>query len=151
MLDLEARVHLDEVELAVLVEEFDRAGAGILQLAHRLGADLADLGALRVVERGRGAFLQHLLVAALQRAVALAEMDGLALAVAEDLDFDMARLLEIFLEIDRVVAEGRLGFGARGGHGDAEIAARRARPSCRGRRRRTPPSPAPGSRSSARP
>ena len=47
MLDLNARVHLDEIEAAVLVEEFDRAGAGILQFAHRLGADLADLAALR--------------------------------------------------------------------------------------------------------
>ena len=45
------------------------------------------------VERGRGAFLPDLLVAALQRAVALAEMDGAALAVAEHLDFDVARPL----------------------------------------------------------
>ena len=70
--------------------------------------------ALRVVERRGGAFLPDLLMAALQRAVALAEMDRVALAVAENLDLDMARLLEIFFEIDRVVAEGRLGLGARG-------------------------------------
>ncbi len=36
---------------------------------------------------------------------------ALPCAVAEDLDLDMARLFEIFFEIDRVVAEGRLGFG----------------------------------------
>ena len=53
-------------------------------------------------------------MAALQRAVALAEMDGAALAVAQHLDFDVARLLQIFLQIDRVVAEGGLGFRARG-------------------------------------
>ena len=67
------------------------------------------------VERGRGAFLPDLLVAALQRAVALAEMDGAAMAVAEHLDLDVARPLEVFLEIDRVVAEGGLRFGPRGG------------------------------------
>ena len=58
--------------------------------------------------------LPDLLVAALQRAVALAEMDGLAGAVAEHLDLDVARLLEIFLDVDGVVAEGGLGLGARG-------------------------------------
>ena len=83
MLDLQARVHLDEVELAVLVEELDRAGAAVLDLAHGLGDRLADLLARSSVERGRGGFLQDLLVAPLQRAVALAEVDGVALAVAE--------------------------------------------------------------------
>ena len=114
MLDLDAGVHLDEIELAVLVEEFDRADAEIFELAHRLRHGLADAVAGGDVERGRGAFLPDLLVAALQRAVALAEMDGAALAVAEHLDLDVARPLEIFLEIDRVVAEGGLRLGARG-------------------------------------
>ena len=35
MLDLDARVHLDEIEPAVLVEEFDRADADIAHLRHR--------------------------------------------------------------------------------------------------------------------
>ena len=91
MLDLDARVHLDEIELAVLVQEFDGADAEIFELAHRLGDRLADAVAAGDVERGRGAFLPDLLVAALQRAVALAEMDGAAMAVAEHLDFDVAR------------------------------------------------------------
>ena len=58
------------------------------------------------VEHRRGGLLPDLLVAALQRAVALAQMDGIALAVADHLHLDVARLREIFLEIDRVVAEG---------------------------------------------
>jgi hypothetical protein len=52
MLDLQAGVHLDEVELAVLVEEFDGADAAVLQLAHGAGDDLADLVALRGIETG---------------------------------------------------------------------------------------------------
>ena len=52
-------------------------------------------------------------MAALQRAVALAEMDGIALAVAEDLELDVARVAEIFLDIDGVVAERALRLGAR--------------------------------------
>ena len=43
MLDLHARVHLDEVELAVLVQELERAGAAVADLAAGFGAALADL------------------------------------------------------------------------------------------------------------
>ena len=43
VLDLDARVHLDEVELAVLVQELERAGAAIADLAAGLDAALADL------------------------------------------------------------------------------------------------------------
>ena len=113
MLDLDARVHLDEVELAILVEEFDRAGAGIAHVAHGLGADAADAGALALVQRRGRAFLPDLLVASLQRAVAFAQVDGMALPVAEDLDLDVPRLLQVFFQIDRVVAEGGLGLGPR--------------------------------------
>ena len=41
-------------------------------------------------------------------------MDGARRAVAEHLDLDVARRVEIFLEVHRVVAERRLGLGARG-------------------------------------
>ncbi len=61
---------------------------------------------------GAAGFFPDFLVAALQRAVALAQMDHMAMAVGQDLDFDMARLLEILLHIDGVVAERGLGFGA---------------------------------------
>ena len=47
--------------------------------------------ALLGVEGRRGGLLEHLLVAALQRAVALAEMHAVAVAVAQHLDLDMAR------------------------------------------------------------
>ena len=50
-------------------------------------------------------------MAALDRAVALAEVDGLAFAVAEHLELDMLRVAEIFFHVDGVVAERRAGFG----------------------------------------
>ena len=121
MLDLDPRVHLDEIESAVLVEEFDGADAEIFEFAHGHGHGLADRLALRAVECGGGALLQDLLVAALQRAVALAEMDGAALAVAQHLDLDVAGTLEILLEIDGVVTECGLGLGARGRERHREI------------------------------
>ena len=113
MLDLNPRVHLDEVKFAVFIEELNGSRPGIAEFAHRGRADFADFQALRGIERGRGTFLPDLLVAALQRAIAVAEMNGLAVAVAQNLDFDMARLFEIFFKIDRVVAKGRLGLGPR--------------------------------------
>ena len=115
MLDLEPGVHLDEVELAVLVEELDGADALISELGAWLPRPARRSAcALRRVE-GRGMrLLPHLLMPALQRAVALAEMHRAALAVAEHLDLDMARRSEVLLDIDLVIAEGGLGFGLRG-------------------------------------
>ena len=95
-----------------------------MQAAHGVGADLADVLALLIVEGGRRAFLPHLLMAALQRAVAFPQMNGVALAVAENLNLDVARLLKIFLEIHGVVAECGLGFRARGRQRVGKILAR---------------------------
>ena len=62
---------------------------------------------------GAGALLDHLLVPALHRAVALAEVDHVPPAVAEDLHLDVAGLLDELLDVDRAVAEGRLGLRPR--------------------------------------
>src|SRR5436190_15008122 len=51
---------------------------------------------------------------ALDRAFALAKGHDAAVRVAEHLDLDVARTLEIFLEIDGGIAERALGFVARG-------------------------------------
>src|SRR5690606_4789291 len=58
--------------------------------------------------------LPHLLMAPLEGAVALAQMDGAALAVPENLDLDVARLFEKLLDINRIVAEGGLCLGPGG-------------------------------------
>src|SRR3546814_10985800 len=75
----------DEVEFAVFVEELDSASAAIAHVRHRLAHDFAHASALFGGDDGRGRFLKHLLVAALQRTVALAQVNGIALAIAEDL------------------------------------------------------------------
>ena len=106
----DAGVHLDEVEFAILVEEFHGADAEIFHLPHRLGAGSTDLLARRRVERGRGAFFPDFLVPPLQRAIALAEMDRAAPAIAEHLDLDVARLLQVFFQIDGGIAERRFGL-----------------------------------------
>src|SRR5690606_6194689 len=117
VLDLDAGVHLDEVELPVLVEELEGAGTAVADADAGLGADAADaLAHLRGDARGRR-FLDHLLVPALHRAVALAQVHGIALAVSQYLDLHVARVLQELLHVDHVVAEGRLGLLAGGRHG----------------------------------
>jgi hypothetical protein len=110
MLHLDARVHLDEVELAVLVEELERAGAAIAHRAAGLHDALAHLRADLVRDARRGRLLDDLLVAALHRAVALAQVDHVAVVVGHHLEFDVPRLLEEFLHVDLSVAEGRARF-----------------------------------------
>lgn len=74
-----------------------------------------------------GRFLDELLVAALERAFALAELNDVAVRVAEDLDFDVSRAREkserkvgkkeekVLLEEEMAVAEVLLGFVATAG------------------------------------
>ena len=139
MFDLQARIHLDEIEGAILVQELDGSDTGVAELRHGLGDALADRGALGGVEGRRGRLLPHLLVSTLQRAIAFAEVNGLAAAVAQHLNLDVARLFEILFDIDAVVAEGCCRPPPGPWRGRLRTPLRCAPPSCRGRRR--PPSP----------
>ena len=56
-------------------------------------------------ERGARALLDQLLMAPLHRAVALAEVDHASEAIAHHLDLDVARMLEILLDVHRAIAE----------------------------------------------
>src|SRR5471032_2104764 len=89
MFHLQPRVHFNEIEAAIFVEEFNRAGAQIAQSFQGAGADAADLVALLGVEGGAARFLPHFLVAALQRTIPLAQMHDMAMAVGQNLDLDM--------------------------------------------------------------
>ena len=85
---------------------------------HRRRAHLlAQLGR----DRRGGRFLEHLLVPALDRAVAFAQVDDVAVLVAEDLDFDMARLNHRALQDELFAAEGVACFRAGAGQGDREV------------------------------
>ena len=92
-----------------------------MSLRKRLDHQRAQPLALHGVEHGRGGFLDHLLVPALQGAVALAQMHDAALAVADHLHLDVARMVEEALDIDPVVAERGAGLVARHAHGVAQL------------------------------
>ena len=93
-----------------------RARGGHGGLAHGAAAFLGHAG--------RGRFLDDLLVAALHRAVALEQVDAIALRVGEDLDLYMARLLQVALDQHAVVAEAGGGLALAGGQRVEEGAGR---------------------------
>src|SRR5262249_15949075 len=114
MLDLQPRVHLEEIEALVL-------GDNELHRARRIVGDrlcdrdrlLAHLSARgRIDERARR-FLHNFLIAALDRAFALTEMNDITVLVAEHLDFDVARIDDEFLDEHPLVAEGGFCLRAR--------------------------------------
>ena len=108
MLDLEPRVHLEEGGLAPVVDE-ELAGAGA-HVADRAGEASGPPSPSRCAEVGidgrRRRLLEDLLVAALDRAVALAEVDAVAVRIEQDLDLDVATALDEALEDEPVVTEG---------------------------------------------
>ena len=115
MLDLQAGVHLEEVEVPVLVDdELDRTGAVVLNrpgqrdrlLTHRL----AGLG----VQERRRRLLDDLLVTALNGALALVEVDDVAVLVPEHLDLDMAGLGHELFDEYAIIAKAVAGFGLGG-------------------------------------
>src|SRR4029077_303892 len=103
----------DEIEGAVFDNELDRAGPDIADGARGGDGRLAHRLALLGVEPGSRSLFHHLLVSALDRAVALEKMDRAAVAVSENLDFDMPRPLEIFLDQHAAVAESSLRLAPR--------------------------------------
>ena len=97
--DLQAGVHLHKEELVRGVvgdQELHGAGAGVVDAARGVAGGLAETGPdVRAVGQGfqqrRGCLLDDLLVPALQRALALPQVDDVAVVVREDLDLDVPR------------------------------------------------------------
>ena len=78
-------------------------------------------------------------MAPLDRAVALAEMNDIAVGVGEDLHLDVARILEVALDVDGRVGEVRLALAPGALEGDARPRQRSERRACPSLRR--PPTP----------
>ena len=81
-----------------------------------------DTLALLVGEIGGRGFFDELLVASLQRAVAGAGDDDMAVAIGQDLGFDVARCRKIALDEAFAAAECRLGLAHGGIEGISDIA-----------------------------
>ena len=72
MLDLDARVHFEEIKVAVRIDqELDRARADVVHSLRRAHRDLAHLGPHLGCDKRRRRFFDDLLIAPLNRAFAL--------------------------------------------------------------------------------
>ena len=115
VLHLQPGVHLHEEELVGVVavhDELDRARAGVADRARRLDRRGPHRLPLLVGEQRRRRLLDDLLVPALQRALALAEVDHVAVGVGQDLDLDVPRVPDQALDEQGVVAEAAAGLAA---------------------------------------
>ena len=109
--DLNAGIHLDEIELLVvhIHQEFDGAGAFIADMGADAAAQIADLGPLFGRQIGGGRAFDDLLIAALDGAIAFVKMKDFAVLVAKDLHLDVAGAQNHPLQIALAIAKG--GFG----------------------------------------
>ena len=106
MLDLQARVHLEEVVAAVGVEhEFAGSGVDVADRLRRAHRGRAHRGAQLRRKRDRRRLLDDFLMAALNRTFAFAEMNRRAVRVGENLKLDVARIAQVAFQQNRVVAE----------------------------------------------
>ena len=106
MLDLDARVHLEEEERAAAIEQaLDRARADVADRTGSFDRHAAHALAQRPIDGRRGRLFEHLLVTALERAVALAEVDHTTVQIGEHLDLDVARVVHVLLDVDGRVGE----------------------------------------------
>src|SRR5438876_4416502 len=111
MLYLQPRIHLQEIKVAGLIEK-EFAGSGVYIAGGPRGAHCCLTHFSSEIRRDRNTrgLLDHLLKAALDRALALAERENVAVGVSEDLNLDVPRPFDELLEIDPIVSEGALRF-----------------------------------------
>ena len=119
MLHLQPRIHLHKVERhgaigLLLHNEFDRAGTHVVDRARRRHCRLAHLFSHCCCHAGCRRFFQYFLMSALHRAIALKQIDIVAVCVAKHLYLDVARALHILLDQHRVVAKTVDGFAFAG-------------------------------------
>ena len=124
VLHLDASVQLEEEELASLEHELHRACADVADRAREAHRGFRHLCTQLGVECGRRRLLEHFLVAALHRALTLAECEHRAVRVGKQLDLDVPRPLQVPLEVDAVVAEPGLRLAPGGGECVVELVAR---------------------------
>ena len=109
VLDLEPSVHFKEGEILAdgIVDILHRPRRGVGDARPQSHRGRVEACAHRIRQARRRGLLDDLLVAALERAIALAKRHHAAGTIAEDLHLHVARLADEALEIDAGIAEAR--------------------------------------------
>ncbi len=106
--DLQPGVHLHEIELAIGEQEFHGARADVADFGRhqKSGGTHALANLLR--QSGSGRFFDDLLVAALDGAVAIPQVDRMAVRIGEDLHFDVPGSRQVALHEECAVGKRAL-------------------------------------------
>src|SRR5260370_14028502 len=115
MLDLHARIDLKKPNVPVVdvVKEFDGAETLVVQRTGDPERVFMQRATSRSGDRTRRCLLDYLLIAVLERAFALRQVNAVTKLIAEDLDFDMLGGAHEAFDEHRSVAERSLCFGRR--------------------------------------
>src|SRR6476660_9758945 len=111
MLDLQARIHFHEPDavraksMGGVGNELDCSGTFVANRGRRLNGSSADRFSYTVIHSRCWRFLDHLLMASLQGAIALKQMNEVAKSVSKNLNFDMPGARHIHLEQDSSVSK----------------------------------------------
>ena len=113
MLDLKARVHLQEERALAINHELDGSGSDVVDGVGGSPGCIMQRLAGAIGQAGRGRFLNDLLVPTLDGAIAVTEDPNRAVHVGDDLNLDMPGRGQIWLHEDGAVAErgGRFSRG----------------------------------------
>src|SRR2546426_6104580 len=109
MLPLQPGVDLEEIEIAIAEDELNGPRVDVTRRFRRADRGGAHGRATLHRQGGRGRLFHDLLVTALDRALPLAQVHRVAVAVAEHLDLDVPRLANEPLQVNGAVAESRPG------------------------------------------
>ena len=107
VLDLQACIHFEEVELTarVVVHELDSASGLVADASTEALRARAQVLPSPIIDSRRRRFLDDLLIASLHRAISFPERHDVATTIAEDLHFDVARLLDELLDEQTALTE----------------------------------------------
>ena len=114
MLDLNPGVYFDKIKLFALYihQKFNGASAFIPDMGANFTSQITNFTALGLAEIWRWGAFNDLLIASLNRAVALVKMIDVAVGISQNLHLDVSRTQDHFLEIALSIAECGLRFAA---------------------------------------
>ena len=96
MFNLNPRVHFNEIELAVFIQELKGSRATVFNLAACLCAALTDPLNQLPIHADRWSLFNHFLMTTLHGAISLSEPHRITSTIREHLDFDVTRILQEF-------------------------------------------------------
>ena len=114
MLYLQTSIHLKKIEVLVFIHhKLQCPGTVITYFLTGFHSYLQHLLSRLLFHKRRRTFFYHLLVTTLNGTFTFIQMNDISILISHDLNFDMMRILNIFFNINRIIAKGCPCFGLR--------------------------------------